>query len=146
MKKLLFLSFLIFFIVGCSEFTKTNEVKELSPIELLNDDESLAFEIFINFVNDNNFFNPSQVRILSVEKIRAIYYLNNPVRFYLVYKIQASNRIGGTVTKIYQFQLDENNKVLSFFELSGNTKINKGLSIGKINIAINHYWTELGLG
>lgn len=68
MKKLLFLSFLIFFIVGCSEFTKTNEVKELSPIELLNDDESLAFEIFINFVNDNNFFNPSQVRILQLKK------------------------------------------------------------------------------
>lgn len=164
MKKYYFISIFIVIIIECifmvsctnnktSEESSRSQISSSTPIDELIEEEKVIFDSLL--VNINDFFNPSEVRILEIGN----YSENQPTELcpdgekdcYI--KINGTNRAGGTIIQVFKLVLMNYRVVYDgktiYYEKGDlteetseiNSKYN-AVDIGRINKALKYYWNE----
>lgn len=104
----------------------------------LDSTEQYLFNTIVNYVNDNDFYNPSAVRVLRIRPINE----ENKEKYPIVANISGTNKFGGTINKCYMIFSDGiggyDTEDCDFWFMHGETI--PQTSIQKINKALEKNW------
>ena len=90
----------------------------------------------------DDFYNPSSVRLVEVYDAR---YLSTNGKLWATFKLQGTNKIGGTITGRYDIFYSESKSEYYLSETTVSTGSDDDVSVSKINAALNEYWSKQGL-
>lgn len=124
---------------------KKTEMENSTSLSSFNEEEYLIYNILID--NSSKFYNPSSLRVVEISET----YGDLP---FVDLKLQAENKVGGTLTEYYTAYLEDNIDGITVEkgdlkrQIFQNTKIiikSETSDVGKINKAINEYWESQGI-
>lgn len=122
----------------------------------LNYVEEQVYDKAIDLINNNDFFNPTEARLLDIV-VKYEYnkedreYYQTVEKFYL--KVSGTNKIGGTINKCYEIYYRSSTSSWNNWDTNcsdmnkssnGYEKLSKE-SIKKINTSLKKHWKKLGL-
>lgn len=147
---------------NANQSDKASAEQDASPIESLNEDERAIYNCLIE--NINSFYNPQAVKLLEIrvpsdEYFDVLKIVDDVVggsssRNRLFIQINSTNKLGGNVSSIFEFDLDAStysdlgkNEYCDRYWSEASTQSDKygDSAVSNINKALSYYWEEQGI-
>ena len=122
----------------------------------LNSTEAQVYNKVLAYINDGDFFNPQEVRLLDANVVfdydETDRKYSNEIKYYY-FKLSGTNKVGGTINKCYRSYYSDYKNDWSTYDTDCNDLNSTGTnkkrlspkSIKKINDNFKKYWKNLGL-